>query len=65
MSVSFGEKGVKTKYQYRYPKEEPLNDKEHVYTYMIARVRLASICTHLLDTHSIGLRKIARNLELK
>ena len=27
MSVSFGEKGVKTKYQYRYPKEEPLMTK--------------------------------------
>lgn len=37
MSVSFGEKGVKTKYQYRYPKEEPLNDKEHVYTYLAQR----------------------------
>ena len=35
--ISFGEKGVRTKYQYRYPKEEPLNDKEHVYTYLAQR----------------------------
>ena len=34
MPVPFGEKGVKTKYQYRYPKEEPINDKENVYAYL-------------------------------
>lgn len=37
LPVSFGEKGVKTKHQYRYPKEEPLNDKDHVYTYLAQR----------------------------
>lgn len=35
--ISLGEKGVRTKHQYRYPKEEPLNDKEHVYTYLAQR----------------------------
>lgn len=34
MKVPFGEKGVKTKYQYRYPHEEPLNEKKHVYAYL-------------------------------
>lgn len=37
MNVSFGEKGVKTKYQYRYPKEEPLNEKAQVYEYLSKR----------------------------
>lgn len=37
MPISLGEKGVKTKYQYRYPKEEPLNEKKHVYTYLAQR----------------------------
>lgn len=34
MNVPLGEKGVKTKYQYKYPHEEPLNDKKHVYDYL-------------------------------
>lgn len=34
IQYSFGEMGVKTKYQYRYPKQEPLNNKEHVYKYL-------------------------------
>ena len=33
MSYSFGEKDVRTKRSYRYPKEEPLNDKIHVLDY--------------------------------
>lgn len=37
IQYSFGEKGVKTKYQYRYPKAEPINDKEHVYKYLSQR----------------------------
>lgn len=37
MPISFGEKGVKTKYQYRYPHEEPINGKEHVYEYLNKR----------------------------
>ncbi len=37
MQYSFGEVGIKTKHQYRYPKEEPLNDKEHVYEYWSKR----------------------------
>ena len=37
IQYSFGEKGVKTKYQYRYPKAEPLNDKEHTYKYLAQR----------------------------
>ncbi|MGN0819815.1 MAG: CHC2 zinc finger domain-containing protein [Christensenellaceae bacterium] len=37
MVVSFGEKGVKTKHQYRYPKEEPINEKENVYSYLAKR----------------------------
>lgn len=31
---SFGELGVKTKPQYKYPHEEPINDKSHVYEYL-------------------------------
>lgn len=34
---SFGEKNVKTKYQYRYPKEEPINEKANVYKYLQLR----------------------------
>lgn len=37
MTVPLSEKGVKTKRQYHYPKEEPLNDKEHVYAYLKQR----------------------------
>lgn len=37
MTVPLGEKGVKTKYQYRYPKEEPLNDKAKAYAYLSQR----------------------------
>ena len=37
MNVAFGEKGVRTKHQYRYPKEEPLNDKSQVYEYLAKR----------------------------
>lgn len=34
---SFGEKGVRTKAQYRYPHEEPLGDKSLVYEYLEKR----------------------------
>lgn len=34
---AFGEKGVKTKSQYRYPRLEPLNEKENVYKYLQQR----------------------------
>ena len=37
MPYAFGEKGVKTKTQYRYPKLEPLNNKEKVYSYLAMR----------------------------
>lgn len=37
ITYSFGEAGVKTKSQYRYPHEEPLNDKEQVYAYLEKR----------------------------
>ena len=37
MPISFGEKGVQTKYQYRYPKLEPVNDKTNVYSYLSQR----------------------------
>ncbi len=37
MPISFGEKGVQTKYQYKYPHEEPLNGKELVYKYLKQR----------------------------
>lgn len=33
ITYAFGEKGVKTKAQYRYPKPTPLNDKQNVYKY--------------------------------
>lgn len=34
MQLPLGEKGIKTKYQYRYPKEEPINSKENVINYL-------------------------------
>ena len=34
ITYSFGEMNVKTKHQYRYPHEEPLNDREHVKDYL-------------------------------
>lgn len=34
VKYSFGEVGVKATHQYRYPKEEPINAKEHVYAYL-------------------------------
>lgn len=34
---ALGEKGVKTKAQYKYPKLEPLNNKENVYKYLAQR----------------------------
>ena len=34
---SFGELGVKTKSQYTYPKEIPLNEKANVYNYLELR----------------------------
>ncbi len=37
MAVPLGEKGVKTQFQYIYPKEEPINGKEHVYAYLQKR----------------------------
>lgn len=37
MNIALGEKGVKTKYQYRYPHEEPINGKERVYAYLEKR----------------------------
>ena len=37
MSYSFGEQGVKTKRQYKYPKEVVCNDKETVYKYFETR----------------------------
>ena len=37
MPLSLGEKGVQTKFKYRYPVEEPLNDKESVYAYLAQR----------------------------
>lgn len=37
MVVSFGEKNVKTRQQYRYPRLEPINEKSHVYAYLEKR----------------------------
>ena len=37
MPYSFGEKGVRTKYQYKYPKPHPLNNKGSVYAYWALR----------------------------
>lgn len=37
LPYAFGEKGIKTKREYRYPKPEPLNDKTHVYAYLAQR----------------------------
>lgn len=37
IKYSFGELGVKTKHQYKYPKEVPLGDKSKIYTYFKKR----------------------------
>lgn len=37
VKYSFGEHGVRDKAQYRYPKEEPQDDKSHVYQYLALR----------------------------
>lgn len=37
IQYSFGEHGVRSKPQYRYPKEEPLGDKSRVYEYLALR----------------------------
>jgi twinkle protein len=34
INYSFGEEGIKTKSQYKYPSETPINNKEHVYSYL-------------------------------
>lgn len=34
ITYSFGEMNVRTKHQYRYPHEEPINDREHVKDYL-------------------------------
>lgn len=34
MTVPFGEKGIQTKHQYKYPKPVPINEKEKVYSYL-------------------------------
>lgn len=34
IAYSFGEMNVRTKHQYRYPHEEPINDREHVKDYL-------------------------------
>lgn len=37
IKYSFGELGVKTKHQYRYPKEVPIGDKSKIYAYFKKR----------------------------
>lgn len=37
MSIALGERGVKTKFQYNYPREVPINNKEKVYEYLAKR----------------------------
>ena len=37
MQVVFGEQGVRTKREYKYPHEEPINEKASVYAYMAKR----------------------------
>lgn len=49
MNLPLGEKGVKTKYQYRYPREELQNDKCHVYEYLAKR----GISKHTIDAVDI------------
>jgi twinkle protein len=34
INYSFGEEGIKTKSQYKYPNETPINNKERVYSYL-------------------------------
>ena len=45
ISYSFGEHKVKTKADYKYPKEVPLDDKPHVYEYLGKR----GISPHTID----------------
>lgn len=45
IEYSFGEKNVKTKSNYKYPREEPINDRSHVIEYLGKR----SISKNVLD----------------
>ena len=60
IQYSFGEKGVKTKYQYRYPKAEPLNDKEHTYKYLAQRC-ISKETVDLLDVREDAQGNISFN----
>ena len=47
VKYAFGEHKAKTNHQYRYPKEEPLNDKENVYDYLETRKISKETADHL------------------
>lgn len=57
IEYSFGEKDVKTRHNYRYPHEEPLNDKSHVIEYWGKRGISKNVIDYLdirEDTHGNG-----------
>ena len=57
IEYSFGEKDVKTRHNYRYPHEEPLNDKSHVIDYWGKRGISKNVIDYLdirEDTHGNG-----------
>lgn len=57
IEYSFGEKDVKTRHNYRYPHEEPLNDKHHVIEYWGKRGISKNVIDYLdirEDSHGNG-----------
>lgn len=57
VDYSFGEKDVKTRHNYRYPHEEPLNDKEHIIEYLGRRGISKNVIDYLdirEDNHGNG-----------
>ena len=57
IEYSFGEKDVRTRHNYRYPHEEPINDKEHVVDYWGKRGISKNVIDYLdirEDSHGNG-----------
>lgn len=57
IEYSFGEKDVRTRHNYRYPHEEPINDKEHVVAYWGKRGISKNVIDYLdirEDSHGNG-----------
>lgn len=57
VEYSFGEKDVRTRHNYRYPHEEPINEKEHVIDYLGKRSISKNVIDYLdirEDSHGNG-----------